>query len=142
MNGPLSLNSNDGLFQMELSGLMPPQAERPYFQKAVLVGSERPDRRKESIHESNLGVRVLAKFSIPAGDDWEDDLGIDGKYIYPKDDPFFKVANRIHLGLVTKGLVDPNETEVEAATVAIETMAQVLNKALAGMALSKKGAKG
>lgn len=142
MNGPLLLNSNDGLFQMELSGLMPPQAERPYFQKAVLVGSERPDRRKESIHESNLGVRVLAKFSIPAGEDWEDDLGIDGKYIYPKDDPFFKVANRIHLGLVTKGLVDPNETEVEAATVAIETMAQVLNKALAGMALSKKGAKG
>lgn len=89
-----------------------------------------------------MGVRVLAKFSIPAGEDWEDDLGIDGKYIYPKDDPFFKVANRIHLGLVTKGLVDPNETEVEAATVAIETMAQVLNKALAGMALSKKGAKG
>lgn len=54
---------------------------------------------------------------------------------------FFKVANRIHLGLVTKGLVDPNETEVKAATVAIETMTQVLTKALEGMPLSEKGAK-
>lgn len=55
---------------------------------------------------------------------------------------FFKVANKIHLNLVTKGLVDPNEAEVKAATVAIETMAQVLTKALEGMPFNEKGAKG
>ncbi|WP_165046230.1 hypothetical protein [Adlercreutzia sp. ZJ138] len=107
--GPITFDANDELYLMRLLSLMPPIAERPFFQEGFLVGSEFPRRDLVRLSESDLACRLVFKFQL-AGDKkgWEQELGkIDRSTVYPKD-AFSEISERIRSKLVNDGLL-PSE---------------------------------
>ena len=110
--GPVTFDANSELYLMRLLSLMPPIAERPFFQEGFLVGSEFPRRDLKALHEADLSCRIIAKFEL-AGDrkQWERDLGkVDRSAIYPND-RFSSITREIRLQLVEEGYIPLSKSE-------------------------------
>ena len=99
MHNRIALDTNAELFQMNLTSLLPPNAERPAFQEGVLVGAEQPDAKLRAVKDSDLSKRLLAKISLPKSSEFQSSLGLGKDLIYPDEDPFLSCLERVRIKL-------------------------------------------
>ena len=107
-----------------LLSLMPPIAERPFYQEGYLVGSEFPRRGLAAVSESDLACRVMAKFELFGEvERWKAELGhTDRKMIYPEDE-FSRIAKSIRGRLIAEKYVLPEYGELSGIVAALENLA-------------------
>lgn len=123
-SGPITFDANKELYLMRLLSLMPPIAERPFYQEGYLVGSEFPRRGLAAVSESDLACRVMAKFELFGEvERWKAELGhTDRKMIYPEDE-FSRIAKSIRGRLIAEKYVLPEYEELSGVVAALENLA-------------------
>lgn len=92
--GPLSFDLSSGIFQLELTSLLPPIAERPVFQNGYLVGTER-DLNPRDGFISDYSKRLIAKIEIDNSPEFLSSLGIFEGHLFPKVDPFLRIIEQV-----------------------------------------------
>ena len=92
--GPLSFDLSSGIFQLELTSLLPPIAERPVFQNGYLVGTE-GDLDCNTCFSSDYSKRLIAKIEIDNSPEFYSSLGISFDQLFPKVDPFLQIIEQV-----------------------------------------------
>jgi len=94
----ISINSEHDLVNIRLINICPPQALRPYFQEAYLVGTDDITNQYDKRSDLDFKQRLVAKFELfnQNGSFWGDDGSVE-KYLYRNDDVFKIVCDNIKL---------------------------------------------
>lgn len=92
--GPLSFDLSTGIFQLELTTLLPPIAERPVFQNGYLVGRE-SDLDLNCFGSFDYSDRLIAKIELQDSRDFRSSLGVSANLLFPTSDPFLKISQEI-----------------------------------------------
>lgn len=94
-NGTISYSTEDELLNIKLLSACTSEALRPHFQEGFLIGTfpTLPNKKHASL---DLGVRLIAKFKIPAIGFWDKDFhSIPHDALYPKDDDIESLCKKI-----------------------------------------------
>jgi hypothetical protein len=97
--GGVSIDPREEILSVRLLSACPTMARRPYFQDALLAGTADISDNYEDKNELDFNRRLVAKFSIPAGDEfWEQGPGrIDGALLFPgaDEDPMLRLCSAL-----------------------------------------------
>lgn len=94
-NGSITYSVEHELLNIRLLSICPPEAQRPYFQEGFLVGSF-PARRFRKYRSIDVGVRLIAKFKLPATGFWNADFhAIPNQALYPLNDRMAEICDRL-----------------------------------------------
>jgi len=97
--GGISIDSREEIVSVRLLSVCPSLARRPYFQDALLAGTVDISDNYEEKNELDFNRRLVAKFSIPSGDEfWANGPGrIDSALLFPgkDDDPMLQVCSAL-----------------------------------------------
>ncbi len=95
--GGISIDSREEIVSVRLLSACPSLARRTYFQDALLAGTVDISDNYEEKNELDFNRRLVAKFSIPSGDEfWADGPGrIDSALLFPgkDDDPMQQLCS-------------------------------------------------
>jgi len=103
LSGAITVSAEAGLQIIRLSGVCPPDAERPHIQEGYVLG-EYPDLaeygQKELYrnHEVDFGRRLIAYFTFDPKSFWKSSpefQKVDHAALYPDDDPLFRVTKKL-----------------------------------------------
>lgn len=93
----IHMDSEEYLTIIRLLNIAPPEALRPYYQDAFLVGEDVIQRDARWPSEIDLKRRLVAKFSIPASDSafWDSESEMSESDLYPEDDIYAKICEKV-----------------------------------------------
>ena len=94
LQGPLSFDLSSGIFQLELTSLLPPIAERPVFQNGYLVGTE-DDLNPRKSYCPDYSKRLIGKIEIDNSPEFYSSIGISYDHLFPKVDPFLQIIEQV-----------------------------------------------
>lgn len=97
--GGISIDFREEILSVRMLSACPALARRPCFQDALLAGTADTSDNYEDKNELDFNRRLVAKFSIPAGDEfWEQGPGrIDDALLYPgaDEDPMSRLCSAL-----------------------------------------------
>ena len=90
----ITINSEHEIIAVRLLSICPPDALRPHYQEGYLAGTTDITYRYESKTELDFNQRLIAKFSIPSGEEfWRDGFEVIPKEVlYPNNDTIEKIC--------------------------------------------------
>ncbi|MXV17731.1 FRG domain-containing protein [Hufsiella ginkgonis] len=92
----ISINSEHDIVNIRLLNICPPNALRPYFQEAYLVGTEDVMMNYDERTDLDFKQRLVAKFQLvnTEGEFWGADSSVE-KYLYQENDIFKELCDGI-----------------------------------------------
>jgi hypothetical protein len=94
-NGSITYSVENEIINIRLLSICPPDAQRPYFQEGFLVGTF-PSRRLRKHPGLDVGVRLIAKFSLVSRHFWDQNFhAIPDGALFPKQDKIKQLCDQL-----------------------------------------------
>ena len=124
--GPITYDADNELYIMRLLSLMPPIAQRPFFQEGFLIYPEFAQRNVRALKDADLACRIIAKFELGGCPRvWVKEQGqVNRRAIYPVDE-FSKIAVKIRMQLIEKDYATSDAEEMIACDVEKKSFSNV-----------------
>ncbi|HTE31030.1 MAG TPA: FRG domain-containing protein [Chryseolinea sp.] len=106
MTNRISTNSEQEIVHVRLINICPPQALRPYFQEASLVGTEEVTTDYDDRSDLDFKRRLIAKFRIPNSQAFWGSQGSFQEYLFPENDMIFSICGEIKAKLEEKNNIE------------------------------------